>query len=80
MQGFNSDIGLVQDMFTKHPTLFVILLIWSIIWKGLALWKSAQLSQKKWFVILLLLNTVGILEIVYLYFVAKKYTVEIEEK
>jgi uncharacterized protein (DUF983 family) len=80
MQGFNSDIGLVQDMFTKHPTLFVILLIWSMIWKGLALWKSAQLSQKKWFVILLLLNTVGILEIVYLYFVAKKYTVEIEEK
>ena len=67
-------------MFAKHPTLFVILLIWSMIWKGLALWKSAQLSQKKWFVILLLLNTVGILEIVYLYFVAKKYTVEIEEK
>jgi uncharacterized protein (DUF983 family) len=80
MQGFNSDIGLVQDMLAKHPTLFVILLIWSMIWKGLALWKSAQLSQKKWFVILLLLNTVGILEIVYLYFVAKKYTVEIEEK
>ena len=52
-------------------TLFVIY-IWSIIWKGLALWKAAKLEQRNWFVAILVLNTVGILEIVYLFFFAKK--------
>ena len=61
--------------------LLVVVLLWSITWKGLALWKAAQLSHKKWFVVLLVANTLGILEIIYIYFVAKKYTVEtVEEK
>ena len=47
-------------------TLMIILIIWTIIWKGLALWKSARQGQKIWFVIMLVVNTVGILEIVYL--------------
>ena len=46
--------------------------IWSIVWKGIALWKCAKLEQKNWFVAILILNTVGILEIVYLFFFAKK--------
>jgi hypothetical protein len=47
-------------------------LIWSIVWKGLALWRAAKLGQKPWFVALLVINTVGILEILYLYFFSKK--------
>jgi hypothetical protein len=49
--------------------LFIIL--WSLFWKGLALWHSAQRRQPWWFVILLIVNTIGILEIIYLFFVAK---------
>ena len=45
----------------------VILIIWIYIWKGLALWKSARLSQPIWFVILFVVNTVGILEILYIF-------------
>jgi methionyl-tRNA synthetase len=52
--------------------VFFILYIWSILWKGLALWRSANLKQRNWFVAILILNTVGILEIVYLFFFAKK--------
>jgi methionyl-tRNA synthetase len=56
-------------------------LVWVLPWKGIALWKSARLSHKKWFIVLLIVNTFGILDIVYIYFVAKKYTVEtIESK
>jgi methionyl-tRNA synthetase len=51
--------------------VFFILYIWSILWKGLALWRSANLKQRNWFVAILILNTVGILEIVYLFFFAK---------
>ncbi len=47
--------------------LLVLLLVWSIVWKGLALWKSAREGSKVWFVVLLVVNTAGILEILYLY-------------
>ncbi|MEM4271580.1 MAG: DUF5652 family protein [Candidatus Pacearchaeota archaeon] len=44
-----------------------IIIIWSLVWKGLALWKSARLSQPIWFVLILVLNTLGILEILYIF-------------
>lgn len=40
--------------------------IWSLIWKGLALYRSAHNEQKGWFIVLLVVNTMGILEIIYL--------------
>jgi hypothetical protein len=48
-----------------------LLLLWSAFWKGLALWHSGRRGQPWWFVILVVVNTVGILEIVYLFAVAK---------
>lgn len=51
---------------------FLLLLLWSIAWKGLALWKAAREGSKPWFVVLLVVNTVGILEILYLYVFSKK--------
>lgn len=49
----------------------LVLVVWSIFWKGLALWHSAQRRQCWWFVIMLIINTAGILEIIYLFGVAK---------
>lgn len=53
--------------------IFVLLIaaVWSIIWKGTALWMSARRNQKIWFVVLLCVNTVGILEILYIFFFSK---------
>jgi hypothetical protein len=48
-----------------------ILIIWELIWKGLALWKAGRNNQPRWFVAMLIINTVGILEIVYLKFFQK---------
>lgn len=47
--------------------LFVVIATWSLIWKGFALWKSARKNHLAWFVILLVVNTIGILEILYLF-------------
>ena len=47
----------------------LILFLWSILWKGLALWRAAKRGDKIWFVIFLFVNTVGILEIIYLFLV-----------
>lgn len=60
---------------TPELSLVVILVaIWSIIWKGIGLWKAARNNHTAWYVIMLLLNTVGILEIVYIFFFSKKKT------
>jgi len=62
----------LQDL-NQIPTLLLFAIyIWSILWKGVALWKSAKLEQRNWFIAILILNTIGILEIVYLFFFAKK--------
>lgn len=67
-----------QSLVNSFPLLFAALLVWSLVWKGLALWKAARLSHKVWFIIILVANTAGILEIIYLLFVAKKYSVVTE--
>lgn len=51
--------------------LVVIVLIWTMVWKGIALWKSARMNQPVWFVVLLVINTLGILEILYLFLFSK---------
>jgi hypothetical protein len=40
--------------------------VWTIILKGFALWHAARNGQKWWFIALLIVNTLGILEIVYI--------------
>jgi hypothetical protein len=59
----NLEIGLV--------ILVVLGVVWSIIWKTLAMWKAAKVGSKAWFVILLVVNTLGILDILYLYVISK---------
>lgn len=55
--------------FAARPILMVIfiaIIIAAIILKGLALWRAARNSQKGWFVALLVINILGLLEIIYL--------------
>lgn len=50
----------------------IILFVWSTCWKGWALWRAAKLDQKVWFVVFMVVNTVGILEIFYLFYFSKQ--------
>jgi len=54
------------------PLMQYVLLIWSIAWKGVALWNASKNDQKKWFIAILVINTIGILEIIYLFYFCKK--------
>ena len=47
--------------------LFIIILIWMAAWKLLGMWKAAQKKSVIWFIVLGLVNTVGILPILYIY-------------
>ena len=46
--------------------IILLLVIWSTVWKGLALWKAARNGHKGWFVVMMIINTAGILEIIYI--------------
>lgn len=40
--------------------------IWDMIWKGFALWRASKNGHQNWFIAILVINSVGILPIVYL--------------
>lgn len=44
-----------------------ILAIWDLVWRGLALWRASHLNNRNWFIVLLVINSIGILPIFYLY-------------
>lgn len=46
----------------------VPLIIWVIFWEGFALWKAATKRHLVWFIILLLVNSLGLLEIAYIFY------------
>lgn len=52
-------------------TWLIPVLIWDLIWKGIALWKAGKNNQLHWFIAILILNTAGILPIVYIKFFQK---------
>lgn len=60
-----------NQFFSQPPQTF-LLVAWTLFWKGWALWRAAKNDQKIWFGGLLVINLLGILEIVYLLFFQKE--------
>ena len=59
----------------------VLIMLWTLPWKGVALWKSARNGHMAWFIVLLLFNTLAILEIIYIFgFSKKKPAVQVKSK
>ncbi len=66
------NIGIGELFAGTILIVFLVLIAWSLVWKGIALWKCGRNNQLAWFIILLIINTAGILEILYLLFFQKK--------
>jgi len=64
-------MGLVPQELTP---LLIIAIVWSLPWKGFALWKAAKNSQVGWFVAILLINTLALLDILYIFYFSKNVT------
>lgn len=47
------------------------LVVWTLFWKGWAMWKAARASDPLWYGVLLIVNTAGILEILYIFVFSK---------
>ena len=60
----------LSNQFQQHPVpgaVFLVLLVWSAVWKGLALWRAGRRGDTAWFVALFIINTAGLLEIAYIF-------------
>lgn len=51
--------------------LFTVIFSWSLFWKGLAFWRSAKSNDNLWFIAFLIVNTLGLLEIAYIFYLSK---------
>lgn len=63
-----------MEQLINNPILLLIMVAWSMFWKGLALWRAARCEQLYWFIAILIINSLGIIEIIYLFKFAKEKT------
>ena len=52
--------------------VIAVVVVWSLVWKAIALWKAARNNQMAWYIVMLIVNTAGILEIIYILGFSKK--------
>ena len=71
--GSSPFFGLGFGLFALTSLILIVLALGVIALKGYALWTAAKRNEKGWFIALLLINTMGILELVYLYVIAEKW-------
>lgn len=70
MGGFPFSWGM--DVWGAALWFWWVAIAWSLVWKGLALWRAAERKESAWFVVLLVVNTLGFLELVYLFLIAPR--------
>jgi len=73
---YQNMIPFSQNMMWANASWFMplisVLMLWDLIWKGIALWRAGRNNQLGWFIALLVVNSVGILPIIYILFFQKK--------
>jgi len=50
----------------------ILAVVWSMAWKGVALWRAGGNAHLVWFIVLFIVNTLGILEIIYIFAFSRK--------
>lgn len=61
-----------EALFATNNWLIWAAILWSLPWKGWALWRAARRRKTWWFIVLFLVNTVGLLDMIYLFIVSKQ--------
>lgn len=70
----------MENLPTWLPFVLIPLALWSLFWKALALWHAARRGNTVWFIMLFLVNTLGILDIIYLIVAGKLRTAQLFAK
>lgn len=56
----------------EYYIFFIIIGLFELALKGIALWQAAKRGEKGWYISILILNTVGLLPLIYILFFSKK--------
>jgi len=62
----------MEQLLSSQTAFLIVLLLWSLPWKAVALWKAARRGEKIWFIVLLVINTLALLEILYIFIFSKR--------
>ena len=62
----------MEQYLIENQWIIWLIMLWTIPWKAVALWRAAKNSHKKWFVALLIVNTLALLEIIYILYFSKE--------
>jgi len=66
-----SEILTLFGLGAGFSLIVLVFVVWTVFWKGWALWIAARKGEMWWFLVILIVNSAGILEIVYLFFFKK---------
>lgn len=69
---------MLETYLDNNVLLMVVLILWVLPWKGYALWTASKKNHKFWFILMLILNTFAIVEIIYIFYIAKKTPNEVK--
>ena len=69
---------MAYELAGMNLVLFIVLIVWSGIWKGIGLWRAGKNNHLVWFILMFVLNTAGILPLIYIVFFSKPE--EVKEK
>ena len=61
-----------MEQLLQRPDILFLILAWTAPWKAISLWKAARNNQLGWFIALFFINTLAILEIVYIFYFSKR--------
>lgn len=67
-----SHMQLLFDLSPGTLALLALLFLWVTVIKGYALWTAARHNHKFWFIFFLFFQTLGILELIYIFMVYRK--------
>jgi len=66
------DASLDSALAGMSLSTLLMVVLWSLPWTAWALWLAARRSDIWWFLSILVLNTLGILAIIYIFLIAKQ--------
>jgi hypothetical protein len=56
----------IHSMLVWLIPVIIVIAIWDSVWKLIAMWKAGRNNHLAWFICIFIINTLGILPIIYI--------------
>ena len=68
----SGSITYMEALLAMNPYVLLSIMLWTLPWKAWALWLAARRGDFWWFLIMVAISTLAILEIIYIFLIAKQ--------